>query len=149
MCSEFARQRIPGQLLDRNVQWFRGGLIGGAHNLMVDPQIDERFDILMSPLLSPVKVMSPPLSSEHGTHKTVKARFWLWLFAKSPRNILSCSLFARKRFSDPFARPAACRFVKRLSHDGLLYTALEPFVGSFVFRVCSKGFRVQGFGSRV
>jgi len=35
-----------------------------------------------------------PLSSQHGTYKTAKARFWLWLSGISP---LSCSLLARKR----------------------------------------------------
>jgi len=38
-----------------------------------------------------------PLSSECGTYKTVRARFWLWLSCKSHLNVLSCCLLARKR----------------------------------------------------
>ena len=40
---------------------------------------------------------SRPLSSEHGTYKTVRARFCPWLSGGSARNILRSSLFARKR----------------------------------------------------
>ena len=32
-----------------------------------------------------------------GTYKTVKARFWPWLWGRSPYFSLKCSLFARKR----------------------------------------------------
>ena len=39
-----------------------------------------------------------PLPSECGTYKTVQARFWPWLSAKSPENMLSCPPFA---WSDP------------------------------------------------
>ena len=38
-----------------------------------------------------------PLCFEHGTYKTVKARFWPWHSGESPWNVLSCSLFVRKR----------------------------------------------------
>ena len=34
--------------------------------------------------------------SEYGTYKKVKARFWNCLSDKSPRNLLSCSLYARQ-----------------------------------------------------
>ena len=37
------------------------------------------------------------LSSEYGTCETVEAQFWLGLSDKSPGNISSCFLFARKR----------------------------------------------------
>jgi len=45
---------------------------------------------------------SPPanpstLSSEFGTHKTVRTRFWPWLSSQLLRNLLSCSLLARER----------------------------------------------------
>jgi len=36
-------------------------------------------------------------SSEFGTHETVKARSWPCLSGKSSQNLVSCSLFARKR----------------------------------------------------
>jgi len=38
------------------------------------------------PLHAPLPSDKPflPLSSEHGTYKTVKARFWLWLSGESP-----------------------------------------------------------------
>ena len=37
-----------------------------------------------------------PLSNELGIYKTVKAGFWRWLSGKSPSNLVSCSLSARK-----------------------------------------------------
>ena len=41
---------------------------------------------------------TPPLAPRTcGTYKTVKARFWPWPSGKSPYNLTSCSLFARKR----------------------------------------------------
>jgi len=40
------------------------------------------------------------LLSEYGTCKTVKARFWPWLSDKSPLNVSSCSLLARKWHRD-------------------------------------------------
>ena len=69
-----------------------------------------------------VQVWTPTASmlSEHGTHKTVKARNWPWRSGESPQNLLSCSLFARKRW-------------------GTLI--LERLVGS-VFGVQGLGFRV-------
>ena len=36
--------------------------------------------------------------AEHGTYTTVKARFRPWLSGESPQNLMSCSLFARKRY---------------------------------------------------
>ena len=41
-----------------------------------------------------------PLSSEGGTHTTVKARFRPWLSDTCPENLARCSLFARKRDLD-------------------------------------------------
>ena len=41
-----------------------------------------------------------PLSSEHGTYTTVKARFWPWRFGESLESFASCSLesgHARRR----------------------------------------------------
>jgi len=38
-----------------------------------------------------------PLSTEHGAYETVKAILWPCLSTKSPANLSSCSLFARKR----------------------------------------------------
>ena len=44
-----------------------------------------------------------PQSSECGTHKRVKARFWPWL--SGIRNLSSCLLFARKQLSSERASP--------------------------------------------
>ena len=52
--------------------------------------------------------ISPQVSSEYGTYTTVKARFWQWLSGDRPRNLLSCSPFARKR---TVARPMGPRVV--------------------------------------
>ena len=38
-----------------------------------------------------------PLSSEYGTYKTVKTKFWTWLSNESPEKLLKYSLVARKR----------------------------------------------------
>jgi hypothetical protein len=35
----------------------------------------------------PIQHNEELLSSEHGTYKTVKARFWRWLSGKSPSNL--------------------------------------------------------------
>jgi len=45
-----------------------------------------------------VMMMRRPLSSEYGTHKTVKISFRPWLSCKSPSNVSRCSPFARKRW---------------------------------------------------
>ena len=39
-----------------------------------------------------------PLSSEYGTYKTAKARFWPWLSGTSPQKHVSYSLYTRKRY---------------------------------------------------
>ena len=39
-----------------------------------------------------------PLSRKYGTYKTVTARSRPWLAGTRPENLLSCCLFARKRF---------------------------------------------------
>ena len=43
-----------------------------------------------------IGVVDFPLSSAHGTYKTVKARFWSWFSSQRPENLFRCSLFARK-----------------------------------------------------
>jgi len=48
-------------------------------------------------LCTPLYKTCLPLSSESGTYKTVKTRFWPWLSGQSPLNLLSCSLLARHR----------------------------------------------------
>ena len=52
-----------------------------------------------------------PLSSKHGTLKTIEARFWPWLSGKSPQTLSSCSLFTRKRpqHPQPSTRCPRCR----------------------------------------
>ena len=50
-----------------------------------------------------------PLSSECGTSKTAKARFWPWISGKSPLNVLRCCLFARKRLD---ALPSTDDYIK-------------------------------------
>ena len=44
-------------------------------------------------------------SSEHGTHTTVKARFWPGLSGKSLQNSQRCSLFARQRDGEAHLSP--------------------------------------------
>ena len=44
-----------------------------------------------------VEIESTLGSSEYGTFKTVKARFWPWFSGKSRLNLVRCSLLARKR----------------------------------------------------
>jgi len=44
---------------------------------------------------------------EHGTHETVKARFWPWLSGNSPQNRVRCSLFARNLQASRHATPAS------------------------------------------
>jgi len=39
-----------------------------------------------------------PLSSQSGTHKTVKPRCWPWLPGKGPQTLSKCWLFARERY---------------------------------------------------
>ena len=50
-----------------------------------------------------ISSFSWPLSSEYGTHQTVKTRSWPWLSVKSRRNISSCSLFDWKQIGKALA----------------------------------------------
>ena len=50
---------------------------------------------LPSPLPTLPQIQPPP--NEHGTYKTVKARFRPWFSVHSRQNLSGCSLFARKR----------------------------------------------------
>ena len=53
-----------------------------------------------------------PLSSECGTHKTVKTRFWPWLSGQSPYNLFSCSRLARELPSQSSKQPVSRRIFK-------------------------------------
>jgi len=51
----------------------------------------------------PLEDIVLPLSSEYGTYKTVKARFWPWRSGKSLENMSRSFLLARKRHThDPY-----------------------------------------------
>ena len=56
-----------------------------------------------------VKQAPPPLPSEYGTNKTVKARFRPWLPGKSPENVLRCSHLARHLEVDAHVRSSRSR----------------------------------------
>jgi len=60
---------------------------------------------------NPQTAYPAPLSSEYGTYKTVKARFWPWFSGKDPLNLVSCSLFAPTPHSlcTPHRTPYAAR----------------------------------------
>ena len=54
----------------------------------------------------------PPLARavpQHGTYKTVTARFWTWLSGERPSNVSRCSLFARTWGAGRRARQEAMR----------------------------------------
>ena len=92
-CRNLREFSIREQLLHRNVQRFRGGLVFKAHRLLYHSTLGLRVIKKMSNLTEGVAF--EPLSSEY---MTVKTRFWPWFQGESPQNVLSGSLFARKRF---------------------------------------------------
>ena len=102
-----------GQLLRRNVERFRGGLVSKAHRLLYRSTLGwsvikkrRRTRSMSAPLpwsftatniTSAVSLRTPFTAVEQTTRTPVKARLWPWLVGKRPHNLSRCSPFSGKR----------------------------------------------------
>ena len=81
-----------------------------------------RKELAESAATNAAAVCTLSLSSEDGTHKTVKARFWLWLSSKNPQHVFKCALLARKRIR----AAKAARRKKELAESAATNAAAVP-----------------------
>jgi len=90
--------------------------------------------------------MEGDLSSEYGTHKTVKARFRPWLSGESPQHLFRCSRFTRNltiKFDRTWTSAHRAIRTARPSTDPCRLILSLPLSG-IKFRVSGSGFRVSG-----
>ena len=86
------------------------------------------------------EVFRQPLSSECGTHKTVKAILRPQLSCERPENIVRCSFLAPQQLPGDGGEPEVPRHVSSASQDAQAHTGSLPYRGTSLTRISPPPF---------